>query len=119
MLFFHSPEAQSNQDRAPGEECDIFSLLEMLASSGTRAEGVGKAYLIGFVLAVTVVSVLAGGGITRRSLGGPRTSSRGKLMKLGSEWDWRERHYRRPGKTVIRSVFAGIDADEMGRIVWK
>ena len=40
-------------------------------------------------------------------------------MKLGSEWDWYERRYRRPGKTVIRSVLTGIDADEMSRIIWK
>ena len=40
-------------------------------------------------------------------------------MKLGSEWDWHTRCYRWPSKTVIRSVIAGIDADEMDRIVGK
>lgn len=82
-------------------------------------EGAGQAYLIGFVLAVTVISVLAGTGnyleISRRTQG----LSHGTLIKLGSEWDWNERRYWRPAKTIISSVLAGIDADEMGRIVRK
>jgi hypothetical protein len=83
------------------------------------AEGAGQAYLIGFVLAVTVISVLADTGnyleISRRTRG----LSQETLIKLGSEWDWNERRYWRPGKTIISSVLTGIDADEMGRIVRK
>ena len=48
-----------------------------------------------------------------------RDISQGTLMKLGSEWDWHTRCYRWPSKTVIRSVIAGMDADEMDRIVGK
>jgi predicted transposase YbfD/YdcC len=119
VLFSHSPGAQSNQSRAPEEECDISSLLEMLAYVTDPRKARGRQYLIGFVLAVIVVSVLAGAGnyseIARRS----RDISQGMLMKLGSEWDWHKRRYRWPSKTVIRSVLAGIDADEMDRIVGK
>lgn len=78
-------------------------------------EGTGQAYLIGFVLAVTVISVLAGTGnyleISRRTQG----LSHGTLIKLGSEWDWNERRYWPPAKTIISGVLTGIDADEMAR----
>jgi predicted transposase YbfD/YdcC len=119
VLFSHSPGAQSNEDRALEEECDISSLLDMLASVTDPRKARGRQYLIGFVLAVTVVSVLAGARnyseIARRS----RDISQGMLMRLGSEWDWHKRRYRGPSKTVIRSVLAGINSDEMDRIVGK
>jgi hypothetical protein len=60
VLFSHSPGAQSNQDRAREEECDISSLLEMLASVKDPRKARGRQYVIGFVLAVTVAAVLAG-----------------------------------------------------------
>jgi hypothetical protein len=119
ILFSHSPGVQSNQVRAPRRGMRYFQPARNARVSHGPAEGAGQAYLIGFVLAVTVVSVLAGARnypeIARRS----RDISQGTLMKLGSEWDWHERRYRRPGKTVIMSVLTGIDADELGGIVWK
>jgi predicted transposase YbfD/YdcC len=91
----------------------------MLASITDPRKARGRQYLIGFVLAVTVVAVLAGARnyseIARRT----RDISQGMLMRLGSEWDWHKRRYRWPSKTVIRSVLTGIDADEMDRIVGK
>jgi predicted transposase YbfD/YdcC len=108
---------QSNQDCAREEECDISSLLEMLASVNDPRKPRGRQYLIGFVLAVTMVAVLAGAKnyseIARRA----RDMSQGTLMKLGSEWDWHKGRYRWPSKSVIRTVLAGIDGDEMDRLV--
>jgi predicted transposase YbfD/YdcC len=119
VLFSHSPDAQSNQGCAPEAECDISSLLEMLASITDPRKARGRQYLIGFVLAVTVVAVLAGARnyseIARRT----RDISWGTLIRLGSEWDWHKRRYRCPSKSVIRSVLTGIDGDEMDRIVGK
>jgi hypothetical protein len=66
-----------------------------------------------------VISVLADTvnylELSRRTRG----LSQETLIKLGSEWDWNERRYWRPGKTIISSVLTGIDVDEMGRIVRK
>ena len=66
-----------------------------------------------------MISVLAGTGnyleISRRTRG----LSQGTLIKLESEWDWNERRYWRPAKTIISGVRTGIDADEMRRIVRK
>jgi predicted transposase YbfD/YdcC len=119
VLFSHSPGAQSNRDGAREEECDISSLLEMLASVRDPRNARGRQYLIGFVLAVTVVAALAGAGnyseIARRA----RDISQETLIKLGSGWDWHKRRYRWPSKSVIRSVLTGIDSDQMDRIVGK
>jgi len=119
VLFSHPADARSNQGCASEAECDISNLLDMLASITDPRKARGRQYLIGFVLAVTVVAVLAGARnyseIARRT----RDISQGMLMRLGSEWDWHKRRYRWPSKTVIRSVLTGIDADEMDRIVGK
>jgi hypothetical protein len=110
---------RSNQDPAAGEESDISSLLEMLSSVTDPRNARGRQYLIGFVLAVTVVATLAGAKgyseIARRVRG----ISQGMLMRLGSEWDWHKNRYRWPSKTVIRNILSGIDCDEMDRIVGK
>lgn len=72
-----------------------------------------------FVPAITVISVLADTvnylEISRRTRG----LSQGTLIKLESEWDWNERRYRRPTKSIISSVLTGIDAGETRRIVRK
>jgi DDE family transposase len=116
VLFSHCPAVQSNQDSAAAGECDISSLLEMLASVTDPRKARGRQYLIGFVLAVTVVAVPAGARnyseIARRA----RDISQEMLMRPGSEWDRHESRYRCPSKTVIRNVLSGIDGDEMDRI---
>jgi predicted transposase YbfD/YdcC len=119
LPFSHYPAAQSNQDSATERECDISSLLEMLASVTDPRKARGRQYTIGFVLAVTVVAALAGARnyseIARRA----RDISQVMLMMLGSQWDWHRRCFRCPSKTVIRNVLAGLDGDEMDRIAGK
>jgi predicted transposase YbfD/YdcC len=119
VLFSHYLAAQSNQGSAADEECDISSLLDMLASVTDPRNARGRQYLIGFVLAVTVVAVLAGARnyseIARRA----HDISQGMLMRLGAEWDWHRNCFRCPSRSVIRSVLAGINGDEMDRITGK
>jgi predicted transposase YbfD/YdcC len=117
VLFSHSPGAQSNQDRVCEGECDISSLLEMLASINDPRNARGRQYLIGFVLAVTVVAALAGARNYSEIARRVRDISQGTLVKLGSTWNWHMRRYTWPSKSVIRSVLTGIDGDEMDRIV--
>jgi predicted transposase YbfD/YdcC len=110
---------QSNQESFAEIECDISSLLEMLASVTDPRNARGRQYLIGFILAVAVVAALAGARnyseIARKSA----DISQGMLRQLGSIWDWHRNRYRWPSKTVIRNVLAGIDGDEMDGIVGK
>lgn len=119
MPFSHYPDAQSNQDGATEGECDISSLLEMLASVTDPRKARGKQYAIGFVLAVTVVAALAGARNYAETARRARDISQGMLVRLGSEWDWHKQRFRYPSRTVIRNVLAGIDGDEMDRIVGK
>lgn len=109
MLFSHCPGAQSNQDGTAAGECDISGLLEMLASVTDPRKARGRQYLIGFVLAVTVVAVLAGAGNYSEIAKRARGISQEMLMRLGVQWDWHKRRYRCPSKTVIRNVLSGID----------
>lgn len=53
---------ESNQESLAESECDISSLLEMLASVTDPRNARGRQYLIGFILAVAVVAALAGAG---------------------------------------------------------
>ena len=91
----------------------------MLESVTDPRKARGRQYLIGFVLAVTVVAVLAGARNYSEIARRVRDISQEMLMRLGSEWDWHESRYRCPSKTVIRNVLSGIDGDEMDRITGK
>ena len=91
----------------------------MLASITDPRNARGRQYMIGFILAVTVVAALSGARnyaeIGRKAAG----ISQEMLRELGSIWDWHQNRYRWPSKTVIRNVLSGIDSDEMDRIVGK
>jgi hypothetical protein len=117
MLFSHSPEARSNQ--ATRREMQYSQPTRNARVRHGSAEGARQAYLIGFVLAVTVISVLADTGNYLELFRRTRDLPQETLIKLGSEWGWNERRYWRPGKTIISSVLTVIDVDEMGRIVRK
>lgn len=119
MVFSHSPVAQSNQDGAAEGECDISSLLQMLASVPDPRKARGKQYLIGFVLGVSVVTVLAGARNYSEIARKAADISQGMLRDLGSPWDWHRNRYRRPSKTAIRNLLTGIDAGGMDEIVGK
>jgi hypothetical protein len=107
------------QTTAPPERNEISQPTRNARVRHGSPGGAGQAYLIGFVLAVTVISVLADRRnyleISRRT----RCLSQGTFIKLESEWDCNERRYWRPTKTVISSVRTVIDAGEMRRIVRK
>lgn len=119
MLFSHSTAVQSNQDSAAEADCNISSLLEILASVPDPRKARGKQYLIGFVLGVAVVAVLAGARnyseIARRAA----DISQEMLRELGSPWDWHRNRYRWPSKTAIRNLLDRIDGDDMDEIVGK
>ena len=119
MLLSHSPGMQSTQESFTERECDISSLLEMLASVTDPRNARGRQYVIGFILAVAVVAVLAGARNYSEIARKAADISQGMLKELGSIWDWHRSRYRWPSKTVIRNVLAGIDGDEMDRIVGK
>lgn len=119
MLFSHSPAVQSSQGASSGGDCDISSLLEMLALVPDPRKARGRQYLIGFLLGVIVVAVLAGARnyseIARRAA----DISQEMLRELGSPWDWHRSRYRWPSKTAIRNLLDRIDGDEMDEIVGK
>lgn len=119
MLLSHSPGMESNQESPAESECDISSLLEMLASVTDPRNPRGRQYLIGFILAVAVVAALAGAGSYSEIARKAADISQEMLKELGSIWDWHRGRYRWPSKTVIRNVLAGIDGDEMDGIVGK
>lgn len=116
MPFSHYPAAQSNRDCAAAGECGISSLVEMLASVTDPRKPRGRQHGIGFVLAVTVVAVLAGARTYSEIARRAADISQETLRELGAAWDWHGNRYRRPSKTVIRNVLTGIDGDEMDRI---
>ena len=120
MSFSHCRPPQSTSD-CPAysplwRDADISSLLEMLRSVEDPREAKGKQHALVFILAVSVVAVLAGARgyseIARKAQDMPQSL----LGKIGAEWDWLRLKYKYPSKETICRVLSGINGDRMDEI---
>jgi predicted transposase YbfD/YdcC len=100
------------------QECDIASLLEMLGKVKDRRKARGKIYELVFILAVSVVAVLAGASNFRQIADQAADLPQSLLRKLGAKWCHFRCMYRWPSERTIRRVLEdNIDADELDLLI--
>jgi DDE_Tnp_1-associated/Transposase DDE domain len=97
-------------------DVDISSLLEMLRSVEDPRGVKGKQHALVFVLAVSVVAVLAGAKGYSEIARKAQDMSQSLLGKIGAEWDWFRLRYKYPSKGTICRVLSGINGDRMDEI---
>ncbi len=98
-----------------GDEADfdISSLLEVLGKVKDRRRSRGKIYGLVFVLAASLVAVLAGASNFRQIADQVADFSPLLLRKLGARWCWFRQVFGWPSERTIRRVLEGVDADEL------
>jgi predicted transposase YbfD/YdcC len=107
----------SNLDAEGGQECDITGLLEMLGRVKDRRSSRGRIYGLVFVLAASLVAVLAGATNFRQIRDQIADFPQSLLAKLGAKWCYFQGRFGWPSERTIRRVLENIDADEMDRVV--
>jgi predicted transposase YbfD/YdcC len=99
------------------EEADISSLLTMLGLLPDPRGRRGRRHGLVFVLAVSVVAVLAGACGFRQIADQVADFPQSLLAKLGGKWNWCTFRYSWPSRSVIRRVLIGIDAQALDLLV--
>jgi DDE_Tnp_1-associated len=121
VSFSHSACSPSSPGaRAVGnagaEDADISSLLRMLASVTDPRSPQGIQHALEFVLAVCVLTMLAGARNYREIAGHAADIPQPVLKKLGAEWRWFRPRCKYPSESTIRNVLTRIDAAELDEI---
>jgi len=110
MSVSHDFTSSSHSAGEAGEEFDITSLLDALGEVEDRRSPRGRVYGLVFVLAASLVAVLAGASNFRQIADQVADFPRSLLRKLGGTWCWFRKMFRWPSKDTIRRVLTDIDA---------
>lgn len=116
MSLWHVTVAPSSRANEQGEHC-ISSLLQMLGRVHDPRSPHGKRHELVFVLAVSVVAVLAGASSYRQIADQAADLPQPLLRKLGATWNWFTLRYGWPSEPTIRRVLEDIDGNELDLLV--
>ena len=112
MSVCHGFSSLSNAAEGEGE-CDITGLLEVLGKVTDRRSARGRIYELVFLLAVSLVAVLAGASNFRQIGDQVADFPQSLLRKLGAKWCYFRCMFGWPSECTIRRVLESIDADEL------
>lgn len=110
MPVSHVPVVSSHSIGEEDAEFDISGLLSVLGLVSDRRGSQGKIYGLVFVLAVSLVAVLAGASRFREIADQAADLPQSLLQKLGGRWCWFTGRFRVPSKDTVRRVLTNIDA---------
>jgi hypothetical protein len=113
----HDFTSSSHPAGEAGEELDIASLLNALGEVEDRRSPQGKVYGLVFVLAASLVAVLAGASNFRQIADQVADFPQPVLRKLGGTWCWFREMFRWPSKDTIRRVLTDIDAAALDLVI--
>jgi predicted transposase YbfD/YdcC len=113
----HGSSSLSNADDSAEQECDISGLLETLGAVTDRRSRRGRVYGLVFLLAASLVAVLAGATNFRQISDQIADFPQSLLAKLGAKWCYFRGVFGWPSERTIRRVLENIDADELDRAV--
>lgn len=110
MSVSHNVTSLSHGAGEVGEEFDVTSLLDALGQVEDRRSRRGRVYGLVFVLAASLVAVLAGASNFRQIADQVADFPQSLLRKLGGPWCWFREMFRWPGKDTIHRVLTDVDA---------
>lgn len=116
MSLSHGCSSSANS-AGGGEEFDIAGLLEMLGRVKDRRSRQGRIYGLVFLLAVSLVAVLAGASNFRQIADQVADLPQSLLRRLGAKWCYFRCVFGWPSERTIRRVLENIDAGELDRVV--
>lgn len=113
----HGSSSLSNADDSAVRECDISGLLKTLGTVTDRRSRRGRVYGLVFLLAASLIAVLAGATNFRQISDQIADFPQSMLAKLGAKWCYFRGVFGWPSERTIRRVLEDIDADEFDRAI--
>lgn len=117
MSVSHGFDSSSQSTDADGDEFDVTSLLNMLGLVADRRSPRGRIYGMVFVLAASLVAMLAGAKDFRSVADQVADFPPPLLRKLGGVWCCFAGMFRVPSRHTIRRVLSDIDGDAFDLVV--
>lgn len=99
------------------DEPNISSVLEMLATVKESRGLRGRVYGLVFILAASLVAVLAGASNFRQIADHIDDFPLSLMRKLGARWCYFRNGFRRPSEKTVRLVLSGIDAGQFDAVM--
>jgi predicted transposase YbfD/YdcC len=117
VSVFHGFSSLSTAADGDDIDANAASLLKALGKVTDRRKSRGKIYDLVFILAISLVAVLAGASNFREVGDQVADFSQSLLCKLGAKWCFFRLGFRFPSERTIRRVLENIDAAEFDLIV--
>lgn len=117
MSVSHGYGSSSQPTDTDGDEIDVTSLLNMLGEVADRRSPQGRIYGLVFVLAASLVAMLAGAKDFRSIADQVADFPQSLLRRLGGAWCWFTGVFRVPSRHTIRRVLSDIDGDAFDLVV--
>jgi hypothetical protein len=116
LTFFHASVPLSNAADFRSDECDISGLLAALGAVPDPRNPRGRIYGLTFLLAASLVAVLAGAKTFMAIARQIRDLSPSLLAKLGGPWCYFRQGFRFPDEKTIRMLLTELDAGELDQV---
>lgn len=98
-----------------GAEWDFAGLLKALGTVPDPRKRRGRMYGLVFVLAASLIAVLAGASNFRQVADHVADLPQSLLSQLGARWCYFRMIFAFPGERTIRRLLCDVDADELDR----
>jgi uncharacterized protein YjeT (DUF2065 family) len=98
------------------QEFDVTGLVDVLGKVKDRRSARGRMYELVFILAVSLVAVLAGATNFRQIADQVADFPQSLLRRLGAKWCHFRCVFRWPSERTIRRVLEDVDAGELDRV---
>ena len=99
-----------------GDGSDISSLLDMLSSVTEKRGRRGRVYGLVFMLAASLIAVLAGASNYRQIADKIEDFPPSLMRKIKSRWCYFRAGFRRPSAKTVRLVLSGVDAGQFDAV---
>jgi hypothetical protein len=109
-------DVRASDSVGDGDESDISSLLDMFSRVTEKRGLQGRVYGLVFVLAASLIAVLAGASNYRQIADKIEDFPPSLMWKLKARWCYFRTGFRRPSAKTVRLVLSKINADQFDAV---
>ncbi|MGI8312937.1 ISAs1 family transposase [Saccharopolyspora hattusasensis] len=117
LSFSHSSSWASFPGSADGDDADLAELMKLLGKVPDRRKRKGRVYSLAFLLAASLIAVLAGASNFRQIADQVADLPASLLRKIGGRWCWFRGFFRVPDTSTIRRALENVDVAKLEGLI--